>query len=76
MKKAKLESIADFDALPEDEWVELDGGLKVGLVFDGMRVEDGKLLINLPGSILRQFKAKGGRPLKARIAGRRLIIEK
>jgi hypothetical protein len=76
MRKVKIESVADFDALPEDEWVEVPKGVKVDLVFDDMRVEDGKILIRLPPSIVKQFKASRGRRLKARITGRQLVVEK
>jgi hypothetical protein len=78
MRKVKIESVADFDALPEGEWVEVPDGLKVELVF-GKEWDDGngdRLVINVPRDIARRIKGMKGRRLKARFTGRRLIVEK
>ena len=71
-----INSIADFDAAPEGEWFYAPNGLGVKLVFDDFQIEDDRLTIRLPAKIARKFKPKKGRPLKARISGDRLIVER
>lgn len=76
MKKIRIESAEDLASLPEREWFSVPGGTPVEHTFEGFRVEDGKLHIHVPKTILRQFKPGRGRRLRAKLRGTDLVVEK
>ncbi len=76
VRKATINSVAAFDAAPEGEWFCASNGLGIEIAFDEFSWEKDRLTIQLPRRILRKFKAKRGRPLKARISGDQLIVER
>ncbi len=54
MRKVKIESIEDFEALPEDEWVEAPEGLHAKFVYRIER-ENNILTIVLPEDIAKKM---------------------
>jgi hypothetical protein len=77
MKRVKIRSVEDFEALPENEWVEVVGGMKVTWVEDTtVSVKGRKLVVPLPEVARKNFKRKKGEALRARIEGSDLIVER
>jgi len=76
MKRIRVRTAAEFEAIPEGEWFSVPDGTPVEHTFEGFRVENGRLHIVVPQKILSQFKAGKGRTLRARFRGRDLIVEK
>ena len=76
MKRIRVRTAEDFQALPEGEWFSVPEGTPVRHTFAAFRVEHGKLHIAVPKKILSQFKAAKGRTFRARFRGRDLIVEK
>jgi hypothetical protein len=76
VRKRRLDTIADFDAAPEGEWFHAPDGLGIKIVFDDITLDADRLRIRLPQRVVRKFKAKRGRPLKAHISGDQLIVER
>ena len=74
MKRARVRSIEEFRALPEGEWVEVIGGMKWNVPEDAVRVEDGDLVVRLPPRVRKEFKAKPGEPLHARLSGKSIVV--
>ena len=54
MRKVKIESVGDLEALPEDEWVEVPEGLHAKFVYSIDR-ENNKLTIVLPEEIAKRI---------------------
>lgn len=54
MRKIKIESMEDLEALPEDEWVEVPEGLHAKFVYTVDR-ENNKLTIVLPEEIAKRI---------------------
>ena len=54
MRKVKIESMEDFETLPEDEWVEVPEGLHAKFVYRIER-ENNKLTIVLPEDIAKKM---------------------
>ncbi|MCW3134109.1 MAG: hypothetical protein N2V78_07275 [Methanophagales archaeon] len=54
MRKVKIESVEDLEALPEDEWVEVPEGLHAKFVYSIDR-ENNKLTIVLPEEIAKRI---------------------
>ncbi len=54
MRKVKIESMEDFESLPEDEWVEAPEGLHAKFVYRIER-ENNKLTIVLPEDIAKKM---------------------
>ncbi len=75
VRKAKIDSVADLQALPEDEWMFVPGGVHVEFEYEGFRVEGRSLRIRLPQSVIRRFRPRRGARLSARISDGELIIE-
>jgi hypothetical protein len=75
VRRAKIESVADLEALPEDEWVFVPGGIQVDFEYEGFRVEGQSLRIRLPQSVARRFRPRRGARLTARISRGELIVE-
>jgi len=74
MKKVRVRSMADFDALPEGEWVEVVGGMKWKVPEEPVRVEKGQLVIQIPKGVRKAFKAKPGDALEAQLSGKALVV--
>lgn len=54
MRKVRIESMEDFETLPEDEWVEAPEGLHAKFVYRIER-ENNKLTIVLPEDIAKKM---------------------
>jgi len=54
MRKVKIKSVEDLEALPEDEWVEVPEGLHAKFVYSIDR-ENNKLTIVLPEEIAKRI---------------------
>ncbi len=68
--------MAEFDALPEGEWVEVIGGMKWSIPEEPVRVEKGKLVVDLSKGVRKAFKAKPGETLEAEISGQSLVVRR
>jgi hypothetical protein len=76
MKRVRIQSVEDLEALPEDEWVEVVGGMKFRWAKEPMHVEGRKLVVPLPAGVRRQFRPKKGEVLRARLSNGDLIVER
>lgn len=75
VKKARVDSIEDLEALPEGQWVEVPGGINVEFDYGRFEPEGKALRIRLPRGVARRLKAKPGARWRARISGDDLILE-
>jgi len=78
MKKVKIESADDLEALPEDEWVYCPEGLNAEFVHNDvdLEVKENKLSIRLPESVTKKLGLSKKDRFNAVYSGRKLIIEK
>ncbi len=74
MKRVRVRSMEEFRALPEGEWVEVIGGMKWSVPDEPVRVEKGKLVVDLSKGVRKAFKAKPGETLEAEISGKSLVV--
>ena len=74
MRKVRVDSMADFDALPEGEWVEVPDGMKWLVPENPVRIERGKLVIPLPRGAKKALNARMGDVLEARFAGKSIVV--
>jgi hypothetical protein len=74
MKRVRIQSVEDLEALPEQEWVEVVGGMKFRWANAPMRVEGPKLVVPLPANVRKQFKARKGESLRATVTKSELIV--
>ncbi|MCS4541460.1 MAG: hypothetical protein HY929_03935 [Euryarchaeota archaeon] len=70
MKKVKIESMEDVEALPEGEWVEVPEGLHAKFYYK-VNKEANKLTITLPRNMAKRLTGK----LLATFKGKKIIIE-
>jgi hypothetical protein len=56
-REVKIESVEDFEALPEGEWVCVPGGFRIPIVFDNLITIDGVEYVPLPPTLLARVKA-------------------
>jgi hypothetical protein len=59
MRRVKIESMVDMEALPEGEWVEAPVGLHAKFVYSVDR-EDNKPMIALPEEVAKRIGEKRG----------------
>lgn len=76
MRRVKIESVEDLDALPEGEWVHVPEGIKADWSYEGFEVTGKGLDITLPTSVAKQLRSLRGKRLRATLKGRHLIVEK
>jgi len=69
MRKVKIESMADMESLPEDEWVEVPEGLHAKFVYSVDRVNN-KLTVTLPEEVAKKI----GNRLCATFDGGNIVI--
>lgn len=74
MKRVRIRSAEDLDALPEGEWVEVVGGMKFTSVYGPFRVDEDKLVVELPEHVQKRFKRRSDQELHARITKGELIV--
>ena len=75
MKRMGVRTVEDFEAMPENEWVEAMGPLKFRWVNDKVRVKGDTLVVPLPESVRKKFRPKEGQVLRARVAKDTIVIE-
>ncbi len=75
VRKVKIDSIADLDAIPEDEWVVAPDGINVPFDYEHFHVEGRAVLIRLPSSVLKELRPRRGRRLRALISKREFVVE-
>jgi len=71
MRKVKIESMADLESLPEEEWVEVPEGLRAKFVYNVDR-ENSKLTIILPEEVAKKI---GNRLCASFVEGKIVISE-
>lgn len=76
VKKARIQTAKDLRALPEGQWVEVAGGTKVESHFEGIHVEDGRIIVPLPARIVTEFGRGANGGLRASIRKGELVVEK
>lgn len=76
MKKVKIETAEDIEALPEGEWVHVPGGIQAHWVTDEFKMNGDGLEIELPPAIAQQLKALHGTRFRATLRGKRLIVRR
>jgi hypothetical protein len=76
MRRVTIRSMGDLDALPENEWVEVVGGMKFTSYYQGVRLRDGDILVPLSADLRRAYRLKEGERLDARVAGDVLIVRR
>jgi len=75
VRKVRVDSVADLEALPEGEWVVAPAGINVPFEYEPIRMSGRSLRIRLSPSMLRRLRPKRGRRLTARISGGELVVE-
>lgn len=77
MRRVRLRSWADFDALPEGEWVEVVGGMPVTFTYEThLKAESGRLLLRIPTSVRKRFKLREGEDLHVSFANGTLVARR
>jgi len=76
MKRVRIKSAEDLEALPEGEWVEVVGGMRHRFVDETIRVEKGSLIVPLSRELRREFKPSPGEPLEARVRNGKLVVKR
>jgi hypothetical protein len=76
VKKVRIESVEDIEALPEGEWVRVPAGIKADWIDDDFTVSGNGLEIQLPPAIAKQLRAEHGTRFRATLRGKRLIVKR
>ncbi len=76
MRKVRIETVEELEALPEGEWVSVPEGMKVDWSYEAFALKGTKLDITLPDGVAKQLKSRHGTKLRATLRGRHLIVEK
>ncbi|MDI6902533.1 MAG: hypothetical protein QMC77_02205 [Methanocellales archaeon] len=71
MRKVKIKSMEDIEALPEGEWVEVPKGLHAKFYYEVSKKGD-KLMITLPKGVSKKLKGE----LFAFFDDDKIVIEK
>jgi hypothetical protein len=74
MKRVRLRSVEDVEGLPEDEWVEVVGGMKFTSTDETIRVENEALIVPLPENVRKRFRKGANEDLRAKISKGILIV--
>ena len=74
MKKVRIQSVEDLEALPADEWVEVEGGMKFRWGKGPKRVQGRLLVVPLPPKVRKQLGAREGEVLNVRLSKHNLIV--
>lgn len=75
VRKVRINSVEDLEAIPEDEWVIAEGGINVPFDFSEYEKGGRALRIRLPPAVLRKLRPRRGRRLSARISRGELVVE-
>jgi hypothetical protein len=76
MKRVRIRSAEELDALPEGEWVEVVGGMNVRFIDETLRPQKDKLVVPLSKAAAAQFAPRRGERLTARVSKGKLIVER
>lgn len=76
MRRVKIETAEDLEALPEGEWVHVPGGIKADWYWPDGTPMDPASDINLPEAVARDLRRKHGRRFPATLRGKKLIHRK
>ena len=74
MRKVRIRSMADFDALPEGEWVEVPDGMKWLVPAEFARIATREVVIRLPRGAKKKLNARPGDILEARVSGESIVV--
>lgn len=74
MKRVRIRSMEDLEALPEDEWVEVIGPMIAKPRRRGIRVEDGRLIVPLAKDLAAQIRPRKGERLRATMTKSELTV--
>lgn len=75
VRKVRIDSVADLEALPDDVWFEAPQGINIPFDYSSYRSEPMALRIKLPAAVLKRLRPRRGRRLTARISKGELVIE-
>lgn len=77
MRRVRIRSWKDYEALPEDEWVEIVGGIRFRIVHaTALRISSGRVVVEVPKYLVRDLRLKPGEKLSGRVERGRLIISR
>jgi hypothetical protein len=76
MKRVRIHSWNDLEALPEGEWVEVEEGLKFKFVRAPRARRGTRAVIPIGRRMARSLKPRAGEILKAEIKGDKLVLER
>jgi len=74
MRKVRIRSMADIDALPEGEWVEVPDGMKWLVPEKYRRPANREVVIPLPRGAKKKLNARAGDVLEARVSGESIVV--
>ncbi len=74
MRKVRIRSMADIDALPEGEWVEVPDGMRWLVPKGFVRKADREVVIRLPRGATKKLNARPGDVLEAQVSGESIIV--
>lgn len=74
MKKVRIQSVEDLEALPSNEWVEVEGGMKFRWAKGPKRPQGRLLVVPLPPKVRKQFGAREGEILDVRLSNNNLLV--
>lgn len=77
MRRVRFRSWKEYDALPENEWVEIVGGMPFRFVHaTTLRISSGKVVVEVPKYLVRDLRLKPGDKLFGRVERGQLIISR
>lgn len=76
MKRVHIQSVEDLEGLPEDEWVEVVGGMRFRWANAPIHMEGRKLIVPLPSKVRKQFRPRKGEVLHVRLTKGSLVVER
>ena len=76
MRRVKIESAEDLEALPEGEWVHVPGGIKADWFGPDGTPMDEAFVITLSADVARDLRRKQGTRFSATLRGKKLLLRK
>ena len=75
MRKVRIQSRADLEALPEGEWVEVPRGIEFDAIIDDSGAPDRRrVVIPLDADTARRLRPRAGEVLEATMKGSQLEL--
>jgi len=76
MKRLYRPGVEELNAVPEDEWVEVVGGIQFRWADEKIHLKGSDLVVPLPASVRKKFRPKEGEVLRARVKAGAVVIQR